>query len=373
MFALYICKTETPSLYKIGIHTGNKKTLIKRYITPLPSISIYKFYQSTERKRVLDLESRIKQKFKEHRQLNSNGNLSEWFKLNDSVLTEITEYINQKLKSHRTYNMFSIEELQEMFLSGKFVFPEYQRPIDDSRLDVIKNYIINCHDEPEYHMPEIVMNLIDGKFRIVDGQHRIMAFIRITGDDKKKCTRADVGLRSIIRNDLGIEQEKKLFININKAVSCPYIYLMKDDEKQILNDMKNYLYREFGHQISDSPRCIAPNLPINQVLDKIFVERKDGTSYIRDWYGEQVIRSPTDMCNGFYNFNGHLKNMFQSGDGFKIYKINCPKKSDKHGDQKFNQLLKQIKKKGTMRSECYLGLVDIDRICRCLFDHGKFY
>lgn len=119
--------------------------------------------------------------------------------------------------------------------------------------------------------------------------------------------------------------------------------------------------------------AVAQILMFQPLLKHSQKKNIDGTSVIGDWFGDQTIHTSKDLRDGIDKFNEHVRSLLLSKDGFKIYKTNCPKKSDKHTKDTFNKLLNVVIKKAGQGTPCYLGFIDIDRVARCMFSHGKLY
>ena len=182
MFALYIIQQNTNGIYKIGVHTGSKKALISRYITAIPNVCICEFFIYMSKKVALVVETSIKQKYHNMRISNVNDNLSEWFTLDKRTLNEIIYYaesfiapnLNKQLniinhtgsmtdenKENSVYITemitYSIAELQDLYVAKLLILPDYQRPIENHRIENIKLYIVEKYNTPEFYLPEVVL------------------------------------------------------------------------------------------------------------------------------------------------------------------------------------------------------------------------
>lgn len=268
--------------------------------------------------------------------------------------------------------LFTIQMLQDLKNSEKLVSPDYQRPINNSRVSILKKYIIDNYDRPEFYMPDVVLNEVKGTYKIVDGQHRLRAFIKIVGNEREMMKKFE-GVYAIVKDNLSPKMEKKLFVMINQSVPCPKIYLHSSKEKKMLTRLRIFINSKYSHQISGSLRCVSPNINVSTIIDAISKKNLDGSSVIGDWFGDQTIYKSDDLCKGIEKFNEHVRTLLLSPDGFKIYKINCPRRSSRHNEDKFKKLLDIVVKKSMGDTPCYLGFIDPDRIARCMFEHGKLY
>lgn len=267
--------------------------------------------------------------------------------------------------------LFTISTLQDLRNSDRLISPEYQRPIDKDRVNVIRDYILINYNKPEFYMPDVVLNKVDDVYRIIDGHHRIYAIIKITGSAREKMKTFEI--RVIVKDNLSETQERKLFVSINMSVPCPKIYLSDGKERKMLTMLRRYINSKYGQQVSDSKRCVIPNINVSNILDTISRKNIDGTSAIGDWFSDQTIVKPKDLCDGLESFNEYIKSLLLAEDGFKFYKRNCSKRSDKHDIEKFKKLLATVVKKSGCSPGCYLGFIGIEKIATCMFSHGKLY
>jgi hypothetical protein len=267
--------------------------------------------------------------------------------------------------------ILSIGQLQDLCNAGLMGSRDYQRPIDDKRCDILKDWIIENYKRPWFYMPVIILNKVGERYWIIDGQHRIRAVIKIIGEQRSAMT--GFGLRIDVTYDLSFEDEKLRFISINKSIPCPKLYLQKNTERKILDDLSLIIYSEFTNYISESWKCNCPNINVEKIIDFISDERVNGTSAVSDWFSDQKVTSGADLAAGLIIFNEYAREVFKSKNGFTAYKHNCPRRHDKDDAGKFEEKLRKAAAKARTRRICYLGLVSTDRIVHCMFNHGKFF
>lgn len=84
---------EAANRFKIGIHSGDMKKLIKRYETYHPDCEFKLIYQSN---RATEIESNMLKLLEQHRVIkNSSGNQSEWVDLEyDKIIEIFNKYKN---------------------------------------------------------------------------------------------------------------------------------------------------------------------------------------------------------------------------------------------------------------------------------------
>lgn len=114
-----------------------------------------------------------------------------------------------------------------------FVSPEWQRQIRESKISKFKKTIL----ENNFMSSLITCNLKDGKYRLINGNHRIKAIKEVIGKVEKVVVVLDV------HKDLSQKEEKELFSKI--SIETPqtlddYLYIFRTDIpkfKELTEDM----------------------------------------------------------------------------------------------------------------------------------------
>ena len=382
MCSLYIIEGGK-SGYKIGVHSGCKGKLIKRYITALPSVRIHRLFNYSSRLTALKVENHIKNKYYNNRIINANGNASEWFDLKSCELNSIEYYASiflQKLNTNtkaikmdeKNIGDFTIQGIQDLLNTKVFGFPEYQRPVNEERLEEIKNYFIKTYNTPTFHVPEVVLNKVGNRINIIDGQHRICALGRIVGKDREDMK--DFKLSVVLKHNLSEEDEKKIFLHINKSVPCPGMYLHPDIERKILKQFKVNIRNIFGNKIiksSDSPR--TPNISIDNLIEAMCAKKDDLISYISYWFRNGLVSSGEDLTGEILKLNNHIGVMLMGKNSFSIYKTIRRSRGKSCNSKKLDNYLADAKKKALNGNICYLGFVRYNLLIDCMFDLKKLF
>lgn len=383
MYFLYIIEGGK-SGYKIGIHSGGKRKLIKRYITALPSVRIHRLFNYSSRLTALRVEKHIKTKYYNNRIINSNGNASEWFDLKNCELDSIEYYASnflQKLNKNiqpikmdeKNLRELTIQEIQDLFNAKVFVFPDYQRPVNEERLEEIKNYFIKTYNTPTFYVPEVVLNKVGNSINIIDGQHRIRALMRIVGKDREDMK--DFKLSVVLKHNLSEEDEKKIFLNINKSVPCPNMYLHPDTETKIIKEFKENILNTFGNKIVKTTKVQTPNMNIDHLIEAMCVKRDDPSnlSHLSYWFRNGLVSSGDELTREIMRLNNHIGVMLMSKNSFSLYKTICPDKGKKYTAKKLDNYLADAKKKALNGNVCYLGFVRYNLLIDCMFDLNKLF
>lgn len=394
MYALYVIKSlsSKPNLYKIGIHTGTITQLKKRYITYIPDLVVVSFNVFDNLILCKKLESDIKTKYKQNRRSNTNGNLSEWFIIDISIISRfISEHAKLKIEhSHnKTIPMtdtrppseqpslvsLTIQKIQELELNRRLIRPPYQRAVDTVRCEKIKDYIINHHTSHTFVFPRIVLNNViypddppeKSTFTIIDGQHRIEGLLKISAQDQRDNKLENFEVHIDMRINLSIAGEKQMFKAINKSVPCPYFVLCGSDEKKILIALKEFIYREYGNQLSNSPRCKIPNLHLESILEEIGRQ-----NIIAELYKLEFITNAVDLMDGIRALNEHVKNKLTGPTGLATYKRYGSRICAKHTQEYFDKMLVGIKKKEGDYNTCYLGFIPCKNWVQYIYAHHMY-
>lgn len=103
--------------------------------------------------------------------------------------------------------LFTINMLQDLHIDSKLISPKYQRPIDKNRVAIIKKYILSNHNNPEFYMPDVVLNKTKNTYHIIDGQHRLHAIIKIASAERKLMNEYK-GVYAVVKDNLTMEHEK---------------------------------------------------------------------------------------------------------------------------------------------------------------------
>jgi len=96
-----ISSAAVPDRFKIGHHTGDIQSLIKRYIDSIPDVVVHLLHPHEEAKFI---ERHIHANNKNRIQ-NVNGNFSEWYEMSeDAVAYMVYEYIDTFNKYQKKFN-----------------------------------------------------------------------------------------------------------------------------------------------------------------------------------------------------------------------------------------------------------------------------
>jgi len=119
----------------------------------------------------------------------------------------------------------------------------------------------------------------DGSLNIIDGQHRI-GMLKMLED---KDPHADFDFQKVLVEVFPAQKEtkedlqmKEIFLEVNKAepvklVDLPGVAKAKD--RKIINEVADRLRKRFPEMFSESQRCRAPHLNIDNLRDALFASK----------------------------------------------------------------------------------------------------
>lgn len=142
------------------------------------------------------------------------------------------------------------------------------RALDENHRDTLYNNL----EKNNYFMGTIklIYNNKNGFYRIIDGQHRFLAFFEFYTKTKNKDIKIDVLLEIYEVDDINGEEAKNLFKNAN---TCKNIDFVKDiqsiDTNQRYLELVNKLEKYFPKTIKDSSRVQYPNISTKDLKEQL--------------------------------------------------------------------------------------------------------
>jgi hypothetical protein len=408
MRAIYIV-TDDYKTYKFGTWSGTKEKLISRYITyvPLMKLLLCVYF---EKNIAQNIEDYFKKELNSKRTKNIRGNLSEWFVLNNAELDECIDYIQKSKKNikqktaeikNKPVNVpnvkkgisaldtilsmtikdtsvlsLTVSNISDLYAQGIFIYPKYQRPIDESRFTSIKENFYKIG-----FMPDILTNRVGDKLRVIDGQHRLRALHeKTTANDKKTILRVNIK----IFDNLPIDDEKEIFQSVNSGESCPDFYLQNGISETIINELREWFVDKYKGYIGTSKAQVPKFDPI-QLIDQMVKPRNQLQSigvdhkkleehkydtYIQYWYSNGIVRSSIDIIKELLRINAEFK-LELSGDWQDTsisYKKKGVKACYKHTRSRFATVMGRVEKYST-GSQMYLGIMRFDLLVSMMFEN----
>jgi hypothetical protein len=167
---------------------------------------------------------------------------------------------------------------------------------------------------------------IDGSLNIIDGQHRV-GMLKVLED---KVTSDDFDFDNILVEvypALKDEHEEThatdLFLEVNKAEPVKMVDLpgvAKASHKKIINEVADRLQDSFPDMFSDSQRCRAPHLNIDNLRDALFA-----SNIIR----KHALKTSKAVYDWILKQNDLLEVKFQVEENRKLVKETALKKAEK--------------------------------------------
>jgi hypothetical protein len=400
MTAIYILSNGPGSggPHKLGIHSGSMGKLRSRYITPLPLLVIHHFIEMANAAAV---ETEVKKHFDGRRVPNNEGKPSEWYDVTVDELAafvrarmvEVERLVKPALLAEQSepagepgaaeskesavpprIAWMSIAEIQQLHYESSLQYPKFQRVVDDERAAEIRAYILGNHDKGTFVFGGVIVNMAGGKYRVLDGQHRLHAIFKIGPADM----RARPGLEGMrimfdIRSGLSYEDERMMFKAINSSLPCPRMLLGDEEKATMYREIEQWLRDTYGDYMSPSKGCQLPSFNLSTVMAAF-----SSTDILHDLNaGEQMIVNTQNFVAGIEAVNAALGARFGAADAagardvFVRYQAGARRKT---ALDRFVTIVGKVRAKARGgKPECWLGMMPVDRwmpfICNLAIFH----
>lgn len=203
------------------------------------------------------------------------------------MIDDIFNYIkeNNYISKHDKHEIYliKVKKLINVKLWDK------NRELDKSRMEEIKKSILN----KTFVFGIIYIAYINSEWVCYDGQHRLFSFLELKNYKQKI-------LVDMVYDDINEDDVKKYFININKSVSVPNLFLEENIDYKIKNDINklvkkyNDKYKDF-FSTSSNPRI--PNTNRDRLSDDIY------EIYLKFNHNIDNIENNLNKLNDYYKDN----------------------------------------------------------------------
>ena len=122
--------------YKVGIHKGDYKSLISRYVTYLPNVQVLLFMSDDKCR---NIETQIKKDLASFREENINGNDSEWYQCDLATILHKLTCLQQSVNRAKT-------QQEKVLTEPPMIFPKKVGGIEMPQLsseEFGRKYIFN--------------------------------------------------------------------------------------------------------------------------------------------------------------------------------------------------------------------------------------
>mgnify|MGYP000950054587 CR=1 FL=1 len=370
--SIYVLTTparEVANEFKIGRTIKDENKLLSSYTrgSGNPHIIFFKEVPNTHDYKII--EKNILEKVSIYRIRNCNSNLSEWVKieitmllkiiseefenmsnvgLSDNEIRKITD--NKEIPYYRICKLISLELLKK---------PKYQRNVDEHRVDTICNYILSNFDKPSFILGSIILSLRNKKLYIVDGLHRVWAINRIMNRGISNMTQQRISV--ILLQNLDIIEEKKVFKNINLSLPVDKIIVHDDEIGIYVESVKNLIISKWKKFISKSDKFKIPNININMLLNDL-VDR----NLIKYKIENGEVFKVEEYINKILELNTFIGEQLKGVNSIEIYTRHCKSL------YQLNNLSKNIIKCESTNPAFYLGLIPGNRWVDFIFTKETF-
>jgi len=191
-------------------------------------------------------------------------------------------------------NITFSNELFEDFLEKKPIIPSCQREYIEERVQEFYNSLL-ASSPNNYYLGIIHCGILDNSLFILDGQHRYLAYKRFYHDTLTKFT-----IPYIIKSCKSKDELKQYFRDLNNNFALHEI-ILKDDEIDKAEIIKNYIKSRYGKHISKSSSPKYPNINLDQFSNYIIQKYLTKNSYAN--YEEEEIITLIENLNNDIKVN----------------------------------------------------------------------
>lgn len=249
--------------------------------------------------------------------------------------------------------------LQKWHDEDRFVRPKYQRPVDEERVDDLVKWIKENYNKASYHMQPITVNTYKNKYNIIDGQHRIAAFVKLNASVVKKLNMEKLYITMEFKK-VSLEDEKQIFLNINKSKPCARYYLSDDDKKAIIDDIIGQMREEWEPHFKGSRKCRQYHINEENIREILGGNVPGSSTSVLEYFHDvHDIESANDIFDAIYNYNSEIGEILIGTNGYKEYKKIA--KSKRSSRKTFNGAIERINEYAdeSGKDPCYLGMVNL--------------
>eukprot|EP00536_Pseudo-nitzschia_multiseries_P011657 jgi/Psemu1/308404/fgenesh1_kg.408_\ len=167
----------------------------------------------------------------------------------------------------------------------------------------------------------------DGSLVIIDGQHRIGMLSVMKDEVSNKDFDFERVLVEVFPTQTGQDEDesqaKEIFVEVNKAepvklVDMPGVAKAKD--RKMINDVAERLRHKYPDMFSESQRCRAPHLNVDNLRDALFASKV---------IEKHSLKTSKALEDWILERNNLLATKFQAEDSKKDVSANALKKADK--------------------------------------------
>jgi hypothetical protein len=237
--------------------------------------------------------------------------------------------------------------------------PNYQRDIDDTRVEKIYNYILTNIDDPSFMLGSIILSLRCDKLYVIDGLHRIFAINQII--KRFEIDLADKKISVILMQGLDIVGEKKVFKNINLSLPVSKIITHDDEIGKYVSAVEKFVIDNWKPFIKTTKGFAVPNINFNSLKHDL-VNR----NLIRHKIENGDVFTVNEYISKILELNEYIGEKLKSLDCDTIYSRRC------NSLFQLTNLSKNIIKCENTTPAFYLGLIPRNRWVDFIFSKETF-
>ena len=261
-------------------------------------------------------------------------------------------------------NLFNRQEIRRYAsyndISGRVDVPSIQRSLDPERVAKIRNHIeqrVLNNKEPIFGAIDLCQ--LDGRYYVIDGQHRLKAL-----EEDYKATSRQIPFNCVIYHIQSQEEMKDIFVVRNEGVPVPEWVINPPRRVQLLREIENWilLIRCF----KNSANTKRPYININDFMNrlsrsKLFVLVNTLSEFQQVF--NKINQTNYLICNdsiasGRKNISDAMKRKCVEIGTWIGVDLNMPWFDDTYDMSEFNILLTEVRQTQISATSSVAGLVD---------------
>ena len=261
-------------------------------------------------------------------------------------------------------NLFNRQEIRRYAsyndINGRVDVPSIQRSLDLERVAKIRNHIeqrVLNNKEPIFGAIDLCQ--LDGRYYVIDGQHRLKAL-----EEDYKATSRQIPFNCVIYHIQSQEEMRDIFVVRNEGVPVPEWVINPPRRVQLLREIENWI--RLIRCFKDSTSTKRPYININDFMNrlsrsKLFVLVKTLSEFQQIF--NKINQSNYLICkdsiaSGRKNISDAMKRKCVEIDTWIGVDLNMPWFDDAYDMSEFNILLTEVRRAQIAATSSVASLAD---------------
>ena len=245
-------------------------------------------------------------------------------------------------------------------IEGRVDVPSIQRSLDQGRVVKIRNHIerqFSNNKEPIFGAIDLCQ--LDGRYYVIDGQHRLRAL-----EEDYRATSRRIPFNCVIYHIQSQEEMKDIFVVRNEGVPVPDWVINPPRRIQLLREIENWV--KIIPCFKNTANTKRPYININDFMNRLSRSKLFGLVNTLPEF-QQIFKKINEtnylICNDFVasgrkNISDAMKRKCVEMGTWIGVDLNMPWFDDTYEMSEFNMLLTEIRQTQISATSSVAGLVD---------------